>query len=76
MKPVGKNVIDELIAATSALRTQSANAEDYDQRYLEETEPMVKHAIEHIYSAMEAYNNEKGRCEQPANNENYKNIET
>jgi len=54
MTPLGNNVTEELISATSALNTEVTCATYILGRipYISEVEPMVKHSQEHINSAL------------------------
>ena len=58
MKPMGLSISSELVSACSALNTEVTyqgplkTAED-EFIFISEAEPMAKHAIEHIYSAID-----------------------
>lgn len=57
MQPLKHNVTQELISATSALRTEVTVKpminEDNSPMYISEAEPLVAHSIEHIQASIE-----------------------
>lgn len=57
MKPVGRSISSELLSACSALNTevtyQGPTYVKGELVYISEAEPLAKHSIEHIQSAMQ-----------------------
>ena len=57
MKPIGRSINSELVSACSALNTEVTyqgplKTADDEFIFISEAEPLAKHSIEHIYSAI------------------------